>query len=95
MTTYFCDGLKEVTVVNGVVRLEFHRLEAVQRGGNRELQPIAEFSVALPVQGFMQALSVLENVRARFTEQGLLGPSGSPEGGAPPPPKPTKSPNFS
>jgi hypothetical protein len=28
MTTYFCDGLKEVTVVNGVVRLEFHRLEA-------------------------------------------------------------------
>jgi hypothetical protein len=95
MTTYFCDGLKEVTVVNGVVRLEFHRLEAVQRGGNRELQPIAEFSVALPVQGFIQALNVLESVRERFAEQGLLGPSGSPEGGASPQPKPAKSPNFS
>jgi len=55
MTTYFCDRLREVTVVNGVVRLEFHRLEAVQRGQNRELQPVVEFTVALPVHGFIQA----------------------------------------
>src|SRR5258707_14870416 len=65
MTLYFWDGLKEVTVVNGVGRLEFHRLEAVQRGPNRELQPIAEFTIALPMQGFMQAFGVLENVRDR------------------------------
>ena len=95
MTTYFCDGLREVTVVNGVVRLEFHRLEAVQRGQNRELQPVPEFTVALPVQGFLQALGVLENVRQRFTEQGLLNPAATPEGGTPPPSTPTKSPNFS
>jgi hypothetical protein len=95
MTTYFCDGLREVTVVNGVVRLEFHRLEAVQRGGNRELQPISEFTIALPLQGFMQAIGVLENVRARFAEQGLIPPPGSSEAGTPPPPTPTKSPNFS
>jgi hypothetical protein len=93
MTTYFCDGLREVTVVNGVVRLEFHRLEAVQRGQNRELQPVVEFTVALPVQGFMQALGVLESVRARFAEQGVIPRPGSPEGG--PPPLPAKSPNFS
>jgi hypothetical protein len=95
MTTYFCDGLKEVSVVNGVVRLEFHRLEAVQRGGNRELQPTAEFTIALPLQGFMQALGVIENVRTRFAEQGLLTPAGTPEGGTPPPVPPAKSPNFS
>jgi hypothetical protein len=94
VTTYFCDGLREVTVVNGVVRLEFHRLEAVQRGQNRELQPVVEFSVALPVQGFMQALGVLENVRQRFVEQGLIPPPGAPESGTPPPPL-AKSPNFS
>ncbi len=93
MTTYFCDGLREVTVVNGVVRLEFHRLEAVQRGENRELQPVVEFTVALPLQGFMQALGVLENVRARFAEQGLIAPPVSAEGDASPPP-PAKSPNF-
>jgi hypothetical protein len=94
VTTYFCDGLREVSVVNGVARLEFHRLEAVQRGGNRELQPTAEFTIALPLQGFIQALGVLENVRARFAEQGLIGAPGSPEGNVPPSPMPTKSPNF-
>jgi hypothetical protein len=92
VTTYFCDGLREVTVVNGVVRLEFHRLEAVRRGQNRELQPVAEFTVALPVRGFLQALGVLESVRARLAEQGLLIPLSSPESDAPPP---AKSPNFS
>jgi hypothetical protein len=95
MTTYFCDGLKEVTVVNGVVRLEFHRLEAVPRGQNRELRPVTEFIVALPMQGFLHALGVLENVRNQFAAQGLINPADSPEGGAPPPPKPAKSPNFS
>jgi hypothetical protein len=93
VTTYFCDGLREVTVVNNVVRLEFHRLEAVQRGQNRELQPVVEFTVALPVQGFLQALGVLESVRQRFVEQGLIPPPGSPESGTSQPP-PAKSPNF-
>jgi hypothetical protein len=95
MTTYFCDGLKEVTVVNGVVRLEFHHLEAVPRGGNRELRPVTEFIVALPLQGFVHALGVLENVRSQFAAQGLIGPAGSPEGSPPPPSKPTNSSNFS
>jgi hypothetical protein len=77
------------------VRLEFRSLEAVQRGQNRELQPITEFIIALPTQGFMYALGVLENVRSRFAEQGLIAPAGAPEGGTPPSPKPAKSPNFS
>jgi hypothetical protein len=94
MTTYFCDGLKDVTVVNGVARLEFHRLEVTERGGNRELRPIAEFIVALPVQGFVHAISMLENVRDRFIAQGLIAPAGSQKSGGPPPP-PAKSPNFS
>jgi hypothetical protein len=93
MTTYFCDGLKDVTVVNGVARLEFHRLEVVERGGNRELRPIAEFVVALPVQGFVHAMSVLENVRERFIAQGLITPAAPQKSGGPPPP--ATSPNFS
>jgi hypothetical protein len=94
MTTYFCDGLKDVTVVNGVARLEFHRLEVVERGGNRELRPIPELIVALPLQGFAHALGVLENVRERFVAQGLITPAASQKGGGTPPP-PVKSPNFS
>jgi hypothetical protein len=60
MTTHSCDGLMGVTVVNGVARFEFHRVDAVQRGDNRELLPVVEFIITLPLQGFMQALGVLE-----------------------------------
>ena len=95
MTTYFCDGLKEVTIVNGVSRLEFHRLEIVERSGNRELRPVGEFTVALPVQGFVNALGMLENVRERFAVQGLINSTRSSQKGGDPPPPPAKSPNFS
>jgi len=94
VSTYFCDGLKDVTIVNGVARLEFQRLEVVERGGNRELRPVSEFVVALPVQGFVHAIGLLESVRERFVAQGLITPAGSKKGGDPPPP-PAKSPNFS
>jgi len=94
VSTYFCDGLKDVTIVNGVARLEFQRLEVVERGGNRELRPVSEFVVALPVQGFVHAIGLLESVRERFIAQGLITPAGSKQGGGPPP-LPAKSPNFS
>src|SRR6516162_3220265 len=94
VTTHICDGLKDVTIVNGVARLEFHRLEVVERGGNRELRPVSEFTVALPVPGFVNALGILENVRERFVAQGLITPAAPPKGDGGPP-APAKSPNFS
>jgi hypothetical protein len=93
VTTYFCDGLKEVTIVNGVARLEFHRLEAIERVGSRELRPVGEFTVAVPLQGFVHALGLLESVRERFVAQGLITPAGAHKGGDGPP-APGKSPNF-
>ena len=47
--------------------------------------------VALPTQGFLQALSVLERVRDQLVREGVIKPA-SPE--APPAP-PARSPNFS
>jgi hypothetical protein len=90
MTTYFCDALKEVSILNGVARLEFQRLEAVERGGNREVRPVTEFVIAMPVQGFVAALGVLETVRSRLIAQGVINPAAES-----PPPAPAKSPNFS
>jgi hypothetical protein len=49
------------------------------RSQNPELRPVSEFIVALPLQGFVHALGVLENVRDRFTEQGLIGPADLPK----------------
>ena len=90
MATYFCDGLKEVAIVNGVARLEFHRLEPIEHSPTREMRPVRELIVALPVQGFAQALGILEKVRDQLLREGVLKPNAPAE----PPPRPEKSPNF-
>jgi len=73
MTTYFCDGLKEVTLLNGVARLEFYRLEKASPSvPDAGFEPRAEFTVALPVQGFLQALSQLELIRDRLAREGTF-----------------------
>ena len=92
MPTYFCDGLREVTIVNGVARLEFHRLEPAERGQGREMRVIPDITVALPVQGFAQAIGVLEKVREQLVREGVLKPGSADTG---PTPFPAKSPNFS
>ena len=92
MTTHFCDGIKEVTIFNGVARLEFHRLQSMGGGGpNRDVQPVVELIVALPTQGFLQALTVLEQVRDQMIKEGVLKPA---EPASQPAPPPSKSPNF-
>jgi len=92
MATYFCDGIKEVTILNGVARIEFHRLQTTgSTTPNRDVQAVTEMIVALPTQGFLQALSVLERVRDQLVREGVIKPA-SPE--APPAP-PARSPNFS
>ena len=94
MTTYFCDGIREVTIINGVARLEFHRLEAASpTGPGRDLQPVTELFIALPAQGLLQALSVLEQVRERLIRDGVL-PSAQPEGQGGAQATPLVSPNF-
>jgi hypothetical protein len=90
MPTFFCDGVKGVSILNGVARIEFHRLQTVERGANREAQMVSELIVALPAQGLLQALGVLERVRDELIKEGLLKP-----GDAAPAPPPAKSPNFS
>jgi len=95
MTTHFCDGIKEVTIFNGVARLEFHRFENKSGGGpNRDVQPVVELIVALPTQGFLQALQVLEQVRDQMIKEGVLKPV-APDAAKPAEPPPLRSPNFS
>jgi hypothetical protein len=91
MPTFFCDGVKGVSILNGIARIEFHRLQTVERGGNREAQMIPELILALPAQGLLQALGVLERVRDELIKEGMLKPSDA----TAPAPKPMKSPNFS
>ncbi len=73
MSTYFCDGIKEVTLLNGVARLEFYRLQRTDpTGTNPDVQPVTELIIGLPVQGFLQALSVLERIRDQLAREGVF-----------------------
>jgi hypothetical protein len=92
MPTFFCDGVKGVSILNGVARIEFHRLQTVERGASRETQMVSELIVALPAQGLLQALGVLERVREELIKEGLLKPG---DAAAPAAASPAKSPNFS
>ena len=95
MPVYFCDSLKDVTILNGVARLEFQRLEAIPGSDNRELRIVSEFTVAIPIQGLAQTLSLLEGVRDRLVHEGIFktGPADAPET-AHQAPAPERSPNF-
>lgn len=96
MPTYFCDSLKDVSILNGVARLEFQRLEAVAAaGGSREVRAVAEFTVAIPIQGLAQALGLLETLRDRLVREGIFktGGAGNAEA-AQPLPSNDRSPNF-
>jgi hypothetical protein len=92
MATFFCDGLKEITILNGVARLEFHRMQASEAGQpNRDVRPITELVLALPAQGFVQAVAMLDRVRDELVKQGVVKPP--PAENAPPRPA-GRSPNF-
>jgi len=93
MSTVFCDGLKELTILNGVARLEFHRLHAIGPAGpNRDVQPVTELTIALPAQGLAQVLALLDQVRDKFASEG----SSKPAEATTQHPSPTlgRSPNF-
>ena len=86
MPSFFCDAIS-------VARIEFYRLQTVERGGNREAQMIAELIVALPAQGLAAgARRTRAGVRDERVKEGLLKPG---DAVAARRCRPAKSPNFS
>jgi hypothetical protein len=86
MPTYFCDSLKDVSIANGVARLEFQRLQAAP-GESRELRMVSEFVLAIPTQGLAQTMTLLDGVRERLVRDGVLkAGTAAAEGARPVPP---------
>jgi len=92
MDAVFCDGLKDLTILNGVARLEFHRLRAIGPGGpNRDVEPVTELTLALPINGLVQVLALLEQARDKMIKERTRKPT---ETDQPGPPTLSGSPNF-
>ena len=92
MNAVFCDGLKDLAILNGVARLEFHRLQACGPSGpNPEVQPVTELTVALPIHGLLQVLALLDQARDKLIKEGAPKPMVT---DPPAPPAFSRSPNF-
>jgi len=97
----FADGIGEITLAGGMVRMDLVALTGSQQ--DKENPPRLEFRqrVVMPPDGFLRSFSAMENLVKQLVEAGLVKPrdaatgggdagsAGNAGGSAPP-----KSPNF-
>jgi len=95
MDQRYCDGVEEVSITSGIVRVDFFHYAAGTRG--KDGRPPREVShrVLLSPEAFVQAFTALEQVVKQLQEKGLLQRKGAAAGGGKAAPaKGGKSPNF-
>ena len=68
MSDQFVDRLGNVVIADGVVRLDFLRLAALDPD-TKQAQMEPSLHLAMPVQGFLQAVDMLDKVRAELLRQ--------------------------
>jgi hypothetical protein len=77
MTVEFVDGLADVVVIGPTARLDFFVLRpnprAERKDGERpELIRTPALAVSIPLDGFANAIGILEGVRAGLVKSGAL-----------------------
>jgi hypothetical protein len=95
MDQRYCDGVEEVSITSGIVRVDFFHYAAGQRG--KDGRPPREVShrVLLSPEAFVQAYTALEQVVKQLQDKGLLQRKGAgAASGKAAPAKGAKSPNF-
>ncbi len=68
MSDLFVDRLGNIAIADGVVRLDFLRLASVDPE-KKQARMEPALRVAIPVQGFLQAVDMLDKVRAELLRQ--------------------------
>jgi hypothetical protein len=70
----FVDGVAEVAVIGGVVRIDFFSLAPNRDGaGNGSgMVRVPVVTVAMPLSGFAGSMEALENVRAKMIADGVV-----------------------
>ena len=93
----FADGIGEIVLSGGMVRMDLVALTGSQR--HDEEQPRLEFRqrVVMPPDGFLRSFSAMEDLVKQLIKAGLVKPregEGAVAGDAPKPDEQPKSPNF-
>ena len=70
----FADGVGEITLSGGMVRMDFVTLQGSQK--DPENQPKLEFSqrVIMPPDGFLRSFSAMESLVKQLIDAGLVKP---------------------
>ena len=93
----FADGVADVAVLGPIARIEFFVLRPAgqprQQGEQPDLQRVPSFTVAMPVDALANAVTMLEDVRNRLVEGGVLR-QGAPAPGSDTVRHRSGSPNF-
>ena len=71
MQVLFADGIGEITVIAGVVRMEyFVQLKKGKDNSTTELRPA--FSVNIPIDGFANSMAGLQNLMEKMLKDGVV-----------------------
>lgn len=98
MTELFADGAADITVINGVVRLNLVTLEpdpASRDKGEPRTVPTTQHRLMMPLPGFVNAVAQAQALLAKLEQAGVLqrGAPGAPPA-TPQQKTPPTSPNF-
>jgi len=74
----FADGYTAVTFRNGMIRLELGSLPAAEGAENDQAQLEAHSRLVLTPQGFLQGLSLMQDLARKLAEAGVIRRSEAP-----------------
>jgi hypothetical protein len=95
MEQHFCDGVEEVSITSGIVRIDFFHYAPGERAKDGRPPRNASHRVLLSPEAFVQTFTALEQVVKQLQDKGLLQrKSGAVAAGGKAPAKAGKSPNF-
>jgi len=98
---FFADGIGEITLSGGMVRLDLVSLVGSQNDENDKPRLIAKRRIIMPPDGFLRSFSAMENLVKQLVDAGVVrqrdqdskpddGQGNAQNSGA----EPSKSPNF-
>ncbi|MBI3710575.1 MAG: hypothetical protein HY246_23260 [Proteobacteria bacterium] len=95
----FADGIGEISLSGGMVRIDLVSLLGPRQGSNEQAQAIVRQRVIMPPDGFLRAFAAMENLVRQLEKAGAVkrqsaAATAPAQSGANGNPDPTKSPNF-
>lgn len=97
-TIQFADGVADVVIVGPIARIDFFVLrpgsgQPRAAGEQPDLQRVSAFTIAMPVDALANSVTILDDVRRKLVEGGMLTQGAAP-GQEPAVERKSPTPNF-